>query len=405
MYDAIVVGGRCAGAATAMLLARQGHKVLIVDQATFPSDVKLSTHLVWHAGVDLLQQWGLLDAVVATGSPLLTDFSLDMGELILRGKPPGSKVGAAIAPRRIALDQVLLDAAVSAGAELRQGVSFEDVIKEDGRVVGIRAHLADRTPFTARGRIVIGADGAHSHVARAVGARAYNEHDKDAGTFNTYAYFSGVKLNGVEFYGRPERMMYAWDTNDGLVLAGVMQHASAPRPHRADVEKTVYADLDALIPDLATRLRAGRRETEWLSAATATFCREAAGPGWCLVGDAGVTVDPITAAGMSNALRDAALLSKLAHQGLSTHTLDQALSGYQAQRDAVAVPLQQFAQDMAQLAPPTEDVVKLFVALASNQPQLDRYYGVFGQTVTPADFFGPENMAEIFAQATAMTCA
>jgi 2-polyprenyl-6-methoxyphenol hydroxylase-like FAD-dependent oxidoreductase len=404
MYDALIVGGRCAGAATAMLLARQGHKVLIIDQATFPSDVKLSTHLVWHAGVDLLAQWGLLDTVLATGCPLLQDFSLDMGELVLKGRPPDAKVGAAIAPRRVALDQVLLDAAVAAGAELRQGVSFEDVIREDGladgRVVGVRGHLADRSPFTAQARIVIGADGAHSHVARAVGAEAYNEYAKEAGSYNTYAYFSGVKLNGVEFFGRPERMIYAWNTNDGQVVAGTLQPGTAPRPHRADVEATVFAELDAMTPDLAARLRAGRRESDWLSAATSAFCRQAAGPGWCLVGDAGLTLDPITAAGITNALRDADLLSGLVHKGLSTSSLDEALSGYQAQRDAVSVPLLQFAQEMAKLAPPTEDAIKLFMALAGNQPQVDRYYGVFGQTVTPADFFGPENMARIFAPAT-----
>lgn len=400
MYDALIVGGRCAGAATAMLLARQGHKVLIIDQATFPSDVKLSTHLVWHAGVDLLAQWGLLDAVLATGCPLLRDFSLDMGELVLEGRPPGTKVGAALAPRRIALDQVLLDAAVAAGAELRQGVSFEDVIRDaHGRVNGVRGHLADRTPFTANARIVIGADGAHSHVARAVAAPAYNEYAKEAGAYNTYAYFSGVKLDGVEFFGRPERMVYAWYTNDGQVVVGVLQPGSAPRAHRADVEATFFAELDAMVPDLAARLRAGRRESDWLSAATAAFCRQAAGPGWGLVGDAGLTVDPITAAGITNALRDADLLSTLVHQGLSTGSLDSALSGYQARRDAVSVPILQFAQEMAKLAPPTEDVIRLFGALAGNQPQIDRYYGLFGQTVTSADFFGPENMALLFAPA------
>jgi 2-polyprenyl-6-methoxyphenol hydroxylase-like FAD-dependent oxidoreductase len=399
MYDAIVVGGRCAGSATAMLLARQGHKVLIVDQATFPSDVKLSTHLIWHAGVDLLQKWGLLDAVVATGCPLLKDFSLDMGELVLRGKPPGSQMGAAIAPRRIAFDQVLLDAAIAAGAELRQGVSFEDVIKEDGRVVGVRGRLADGGAFTAHARIVIGADGSHSRVARAVGAEAYNECSKDAGSYNTYSYFSGVKVDGVEFYGRPERMMYAWETNNGQVLAGMIQPASMPRVSRADVEAAFYAELEAMTPGLAARLRAGKREEEWISAATSTFCRQAAGPGWGLVGDAGLTMDPITASGITNALRDAALLSDLIHKGLSTQSLDDALSVYQAQRDAVSVPLQQFAQEMGKLAPPTEDVIKLFMALAGNQKQTDRYYGIFGQTVTPAEFFGPDNMAQIFAPA------
>ncbi|TAK92778.1 MAG: FAD-dependent monooxygenase [Aquabacterium sp.] len=400
MYDAIVVGGRCGGAATALLLARQGHKVLIVDQATLPSDVRLSTHLIWHAGVDLLHEWGLLEAVQETGCPLLTGFSLDLGELALRGQPPGSTVGAAMAPRRLALDKVLLDAALAAGVELRQGVTFEDVLKDGDRVTGIRGRLQDGSAFTAHAKVVVGADGTHSRVARAVGADTYNESPKEAGSFNLYSYFTGVKLDGVEFFSRPERMIYAWETNDGRSVIGVIQPGGAPRPARDNMEAHFQSELAALAPGLASRVQNGRRDDEWLSGAIATFCRQAAGPGWCLVGDAGVTMDPITAAGISNALRDADLAAALIHEGLQAgHSLDDSLANYQARRDAVSVPLLQFAQEMAKLAPPTEDVFKLFMALASNQEQIDNYYGVFGQTVTPMAFFDPANMAKIFAAA------
>lgn len=318
MYDVIVVGGRCAGAATAMLLARQGHKVLIVDQAQLPSDVRLSTHLIWHAGVDLLQKWGVLDAVVATNCPLLTGFSLDMGELVLRGKPPGSQAEAALAPRRLALDKVLLDAALAAGAELRQGVTFEDVIREGERVTGIRGRLQDGSVFTAHAKVVVGADGTHSRLARAVGAQAYNESTKEAGSFNLYSYFTGVKLDGVEFYSRPERMIYAWETNDGRSVIGVIQPGNAPRPARQETQDYFFQTLDTLTPGLAARVKAGQRDDDWLSGAIGTFCRQAAGAGWCLVGDAGVTMDPITAAGITNALRDAELAAGLIHEGLST---------------------------------------------------------------------------------------
>jgi len=400
MYDVIVVGGRCAGAATAMLLARQGHKVLIVDQAQLPSDVRLSTHLIWHAGVDLLQKWGVLDAVVATNCPLLTGFSLDMGELVLRGQPPGTQAGAALAPRRMALDKVLLDAALAAGAELRQGVTFEDVIREGERVTGIRGRLQDGSVFTAHAKVVAGADGTHSRLARAVGAQAYNESTKEAGSFNLYSYFTGVKLDGVEFYSRPERMIYAWETNDGRSVIGVIQPGNTPRPARQETQDYFFQTLDTLTPGLAARVKAGQRDDDWLSGAIGTFCRQAAGAGWCLVGDAGVTMDPITAAGITNALRDAELAAGLIHEGLSTpQGVDAALEAYQARRDAVSVPLLGFAQEMAKLAPPTEDIIKLFMALAGNQKQIDRYYGLFGQTVTPAEFFDPANMAEIFAAA------
>lgn len=400
MYDVIVVGGRCAGAATALLLARQGHKVLIVDQAQLPCDARLSTHLIWHAGVDLLQKWGLLDAVVATNCPLLTGFSLDMGELVLRGTPPGTQAEAALAPRRLALDKVLLDAALQAGVELRLGVTFEDVIREGERVTGIRGKVQDGSGFTAHAKVVVGADGTHSRVARAVGAEVYNESPKEAGSFNLYSYFTGIELDGVEFYSRPERMIYAWETNDGRTVIGMIQPGNAPRPARQDMEAHFLQELSTLTPGLAARVKAGQRDDEWLSGAIGTFCRQAAGPGWCLVGDAGVTMDPITAAGITNALRDAELASSLIHQGLSTpQGVDAALADYQVRRDAVSVPLLGFAQEMAKLAPPTEDIIKLFMALAGNQKQIDRYYGLFGQTVTPAEFFDPANMAEIFAAA------
>lgn len=401
-YDAVVVGARCGGAATAMLLARQGHRVLMVDHAKFPSDVRLSTHLLWHSGVDLLHKWGVLDALKATGCPKLTGFKLDMGELVLRGAPPDSVAGAAMAPRRIVLDQVLIDAARAAGAELREGVTVEGVIEEDGRVQGIRGRLHDGAPFEARARVVVGADGAQSRIARAVNAETYHAFPREAGAYNTFSYFSGIELDGVEFYSRPERMIYAWSTHDGQCLVGIIQPGHAPRAERADIESAFMAELDTLAPDLARRVRGARRDDDWVTVGVNTFCRQASGPSWALVGDAGVTVDPITAAGMSNALRDADLLASVLHEGLSgARPLDEALADYGPRRDAVAVPLHLFAQDMAKLSPPTDEVIQLFVALAGNQPQIDRYFGVFGQTVSPAEFFSPENMQAIMQAAAA----
>lgn len=399
-FDVIVVGARCAGAATAMLLARQGHRVLMIDHARFPSDVRLSTHLLWHSGVDLLAKWGVLDALRATGCPELTRFKLDMGELVLRGMPPGTQVGAAMAPRRIVLDQVLIDAARAAGAELREGVTLEDLLQDNGRVVGIKGRLDDGSPFEARAHVVVGADGTHSRVARSVGAEPYHAFPKEAGAYNTFSYFSGIALDGVEFYSRPERMIYAWETHDGQAVIGIIQPGHAPRVDRDGIEQDFMSQMDAMVPDLARRLRAARREDDWVTVGVGTFCRQASGPGWALVGDAGVTVDPITAAGITNALRDADLLAGLLHEGLSgQRPMDQTLADYGPRRDETAVPLHLFAQEMAKLAPPTEDVIGLFVALAGNQPQIDRYFGMFGQTVMPAEFFDPSNIEAIVTAA------
>jgi len=408
MFDAVVVGARCAGAATALLLARQGHRVLIVDQAHFPSDVRLSTHLIWHAGVDLLDRWGLLQTLQDSGCPLLTDFALDMGGLVLQGQPPATRVGAAMAPRRVVLDQVLLDAALAAGAELREGVTFEDVLRDndqrDGRVCGIRGRLQDGHPVQFEARVVIGADGTHSPMARAVAARELVRHGKEEGSYNAYAYFSGLPVDAVAFHSRPQRMAYAWSTHHGQTLVGMILPGRAPRVPLAEVEAMVMRELEAHAPSLAERVRSAQRESDWTAASVGSHCREATGAGWALVGDAGVTVDPITAAGITLALRDAELLSGLLHEGLSgQRALDAALADFGPQRDVVSRPLHQFAQDMAQLQVPPPEMVEVFMALAGQQAQIDRYFGVFGQTVTPAEFFDPANLQAILSGAATPT--
>ncbi len=403
-FDAIVVGARCAGAATALLLARAGRRVLMIDQARFPSDKRLSTHLIWHAGVDLLAQWGLLDAVVATGSPLLTGFKLDMGELVLRGKPPATQADAALAPRRYALDQVLLQAALDAGVTLREGVSMQTLRRDAaGRVCGIDARLDDGSAWQADARVVIGADGSQSRVAEAVGATVYEDCDKDEGSFNMFAYFTGVPMPEVAFYARPERMFYAWATNDGQTLVGMIQPARAPRPARADMHDHVLACLQEQAPDLAEAMVQGQRCEDWMGGAIGSFCRVPAGPGWALVGDAGLTLDPITAAGITCALRDADTLATLVHAGLEgdNATLDAHMTRFQGLRDAVSLPLKGFAQDMARLAPPPPEVAALFGAMASQPAVIDDYYGLFGQTVAPSAFFSPAHMARIMSGANA----
>jgi 2-polyprenyl-6-methoxyphenol hydroxylase-like FAD-dependent oxidoreductase len=401
--DVVVVGARCAGAAVARCLARLGHRVVVVDRSTFPSDMPLSTLLIWHAGVDILHAWGLLEPLRRAGTPLLTELSLDLGELVLRGTPPGAVVNAAIAPRRIVLDQVLLDAAVAAGADVRQGVSFEDVVKDaDGRVTGIRCRQADGSTLTVSARCVVGADGRTSDVARAVGSTAYHEFPVEKCSTNVYALYSGVSAQGAEFYSRPARMAYAWETNDRQLMTGLILPGHEERPSRAALEDMVFEELGAMAPGLATRLRQGRREVDWRRVSIPTQCRKPSGAGWALVGDAGLTFDPITAAGMTNAFRDADCLAGALHSALAgERSVDDALADYATRRDASAVRWHLFAQQMAELAPPTDDIVRLFTALAGNQPQTDRYFGLFGQTVLPADFFGPENMKRLLATATA----
>ena len=173
MYDAIVVGARCAGSPTAMLLARKGYRVLLVDRATFPSDT-ISTHFIWQSGVACLKRWGLLEKVQASNCPAISYISLDFGPFALTGVPPAADgVTEGYGPRRTVLDKLLVDAAVAAGVEVREGFSVEELITDGERVTGMRGHAAGGSTIAETAHIVIGADGRNSFVARAVQAAEY----------------------------------------------------------------------------------------------------------------------------------------------------------------------------------------------------------------------------------------
>ena len=175
MHDVIVVGARVAGASTAMLLAREGLDVLVVDRAAFPSDT-LSTHQVQLPGVARLARWGLLDRVVASGAPAASRVRFDTGPVVLEGAFPAFQgVDAVYSPRRTILDELLVEAAREAGAEVRERFAVDELVTEDGRVTGVRGRDAAGAPVTERARLVVGADGKRSRVAGAVGAAAYHQ--------------------------------------------------------------------------------------------------------------------------------------------------------------------------------------------------------------------------------------
>jgi len=146
-YDVIVVGSRCAGSPTAMLLARKGYRVLLVDRATFPSDT-ISTHVVHPLAVSALRRWGLADALAASGCPPIATYGFDFRTFVLAGTPGTADEPIAYCPRRIILDKLLLDAAAAAGAEIREGFVVEEIVAENGRVVGIRGRSKQGTSLT-----------------------------------------------------------------------------------------------------------------------------------------------------------------------------------------------------------------------------------------------------------------
>src|SRR6476661_7650525 len=165
-FDAIVVGARCAGSPTAMLLARKGYRVLVVDRATFPSDT-VSTHILHPLGVAALARWGLLDRLTATGCPPLHTYTFDFGPFTISGSPGTADAPVAYCARRTVLDKLLVDAAVEAGVEIREGFTVEEVLIEDGAVVGVKGRSTGSEMVTERARLVVGADGRYSVVAQA----------------------------------------------------------------------------------------------------------------------------------------------------------------------------------------------------------------------------------------------
>lgn len=398
-YDVIVVGARCAGSATARLLAKKGYRTLIVDRASFPSDMPMSTHLLWHAGASQLERWGLLETLKATGCPPLSEVSLNLGAFSLVGRPPSNGVKTAFAPRRKILDKILLDAALAEGAELQENFMVDDVVWENGRVVGIRGERRGEPQRSVRARLVIGADGRTSKIAHAVAAPAYNELPALQGI--RFSYFSGVPVTKLEFIPGLGRMAFAWPTHDGLTVVGMAWAIADYQNIRDDVEGHFYTELAEWAPDLATRVRAGKREDAWLGGAIESFCRKPYGPGWALVGDAGLTLDPITAAGITDAFRDAELLADAVDEGLSgKRDLDEALAEFEQRRNAASLPVYYFAAQMAELAPPPPEIMQLFGALQHNQEDTDRYFGVFAQTVPVTEFFDPANLTRIVTTAS-----
>jgi flavin-dependent dehydrogenase len=349
LYDAIVVGARCAGSPTAMLLARQGHKVLLVDRDTFPSDI-MSTHYIHLPGKVRLARWGLLGRLMATGCPPIPRNHLHMGEMELVPPAPPMPDGLsaeAICPRRYILDNILADAAIESGAEFRAGISVRELICDGDSVAGIRGHDKDGTPVEERARLTIGADGLHSIVARQVKPEEYDT--IPSLTFAYYTYWSGVSDPDMHIYFFEDAQgVLIFPTHDGRHCIGVGGKVDGFEAFRKDIEGN-YMGMIERIPALAAELRAGAREERWMGTRDQpNYFRKPYGPGWALVGDAGYHRDFLTGLGITDAFRDAEYVSEAAHEGFSgARPMGEAMANYQQRRDTIAKPLYNFTTKMA----------------------------------------------------------
>jgi flavin-dependent dehydrogenase len=399
-YDAIVVGARCAGSPTAMLLARKGYRVLLVDRASFPSDT-LSCHYLHQPGVASLKRWALLPAVAASNCPPVRSQSLDVGPFVLKGPAAAAgDVTDAYAIRRTVLDKILVDAAGEAGAEVRERFSVQELVSDGERITGIRGRPVGAATVAEQARIVIGADGMNSLVARSVAAPMYNRHPSLTCAY--YSYWSGVEIEATELYARPGQMIIAAPTNDGQAFAIVYWPNSEFHRVRSDIEAHFMSALE-LAPGLAERMRGATRTERFRGTGTLpNFYRRPHGPGWALVGDAGYHKDPITALGMTDAFRDAELLADAVDAGLSgREPLDQALAGYERRRNEATAETYRTTVQFAHLEPPPPEMQPLFEALRDDPHETARFFGTVIGTVSGAEFFAPENIARIIGKRAA----
>jgi 2-polyprenyl-6-methoxyphenol hydroxylase-like FAD-dependent oxidoreductase len=398
-YDAIVVGARCAGSPTAMLLAKAGYQVLVVDRATFPSDT-VSTHLLQPPAVAAMRRWGLLARLEATGCPPIHTYSFDFGPITISGAPGYAETPIAYCPRRTVLDKILVDAAAEAGAEVREGFTVSELVIEDGKVTGVRGHSADGPTVTEHARIVVGADGWQSVVAKAV--RPHQYHEKPRLQSSYYTYFSGLPTDGrFEVYIRPDRGFAAMPTHDDLTLVIAGWPFAEFEANRTDIEGNYRRTFD-LVPQFAERIRAARREARFVGMAVPNFFRTPFGPGWALVGDAGYTKDFITGQGMSDAFRDAELCAAALAEAFSgQRPFEVAMAHYQTTRDEHVLPMYEFTADLAKLEPPSPEQAQIFGAVHGDPDAMDDFARVYAGMLSPAEFFSPENVQRLLAGAGA----
>ncbi|WP_198663751.1 NAD(P)/FAD-dependent oxidoreductase [Jiangella endophytica] len=387
-YDVIVVGARVAGAATAMLLARAGLRVLAVDRVAFPRDT-VSSHQVQVPAVARLARWGVLDRLIAAGTPPARDVRFDSGRVVLAGRyPPVGGADALYSPRRTLLDAALLDAARSAGAEVRERFRVEELVWRDGVVAGVRGRCGRGAGVVAESaRLVIGADGKHSFVAAAVGARV--RRSAPVRTFAGYGYWSGVPLATGELYHRAGRVAAAFPTGDGLTVVYLASPLAELGAARHDLLAHHLAGLDHC-GDLGARVRAGvLAERLRTTPDLPNVVRAGWGPGWALAGDAGAVMDPVTAQGIAHALADAESLAAAVVAGLGgARPLDPALAAWERQRDHRLRPMFDLTLRLAELRQRRIDHA-LFAALAQQPAEVGRFLGALAGIVPADRYFTP----------------
>jgi menaquinone-9 beta-reductase len=379
-YDAVVVGARCAGAATALRLAQLGRSVLVIERDQYGADT-LSTLAIMRGGVMQLARWGVLDRLHAAGTPVIRTVSFHYaGDGVEIPIKPRDGVDGLCAPRRTRLDAALVDAARAAGAEVVHGTRLLDLTRaRAGRVNGVVVEGRGGARREVAASLVIGADGVRSTTARLTGAEAYHV-GRHAGAV-VYGFWSGLEAKGLEWHYTGEVSAGIIPTDEGQTLVFAAVTPSRFLRERTGGLEGVHARvLGEVSPELAARVRRGELVGRLHGfAGQPGYFRRAWGPGWALVGDAGYFKDPITAHGITDALCHAELLARAA-----ARATDEALASYQEERDALSMGLFEVTDEIASLDWDMDGLRALHLRLSEEMNREVRRFSSLEPVAAPA---------------------
>ena len=394
-FDVVIVGARCAGSPLALMLARQGLSVCLVDRAKFPSETP-STHLIQPCGVQLLDRLGVLDAVLAAGAVPLDSLTMVIDDVVRieATRDEADDLRSSVCVRRVTLDALLVDAAAAAGVDGRTGLRVTGLLGEDGRVTGV-----DTAAGPIHAPLVVGADGRHSTVASLVGAREY--HVAPAGKMFAWGYFQDVRdREGRARIGRRGAQVFLAAPTDGdLYMAAIGIDMAKQTEFHADRDANFTAALRGW-PELADVVAAGRRVgpirvlTNWHG-----YFRDAAGPGWVLVGDAGHFKDPTPGQGIGDAFRQAARLAPAIEAGMGNTSPDEAMQRWWHWRDDDAYEMHWFASDMGASGAAPLWTKRFMRDLADDPKAMQMFFGVLNHDIRPSQLFTGRRFARAAARA------
>jgi 2-polyprenyl-6-methoxyphenol hydroxylase-like FAD-dependent oxidoreductase len=389
-FDVVVVGARCAGATLATLLARQGVRVALVERVKFPRDT-LSTHVFEAPGINMLGRLGVMDRVLATGAEPIRRLDFRQDEFAARlelSSRPGD-IGGAMSVRRLVLDPILAEAAEEAGAEVLMETSVTDLVR-NGRVAGVRVSTG-ASEHELRARLIVGADGRNSTVAKLIGARKY--HVVPSQRIAYWGFFEGVDREAepeIVFHHWNGRVVLACPADSGLYQVVVVVDNRLLPQFRADLERAFMQEACACAP-VAAKLTGARRLGKLLGCIRwESFFRESAGPGWALVGDAGQFKDPTPGQGMTDAFRQAGALAPAiacAIEGPDSE-LDGAVAEWARWRDHDAFEHHWMACDLG-AAGRGPLVVPAMMRRLERRGQLERSLDLFQHRTVPSRVFSP----------------